>query len=173
MIKKSYLSFGFSLIELMIVIAIFAFMSGLVLITTTQINRSHIRSDINHLIAVCKYAQRTAMMTGKSTTIDIDVARNCYRCEQHQHLLSKDVCFGMVSDAKGPPSAPIKPITTPITFDNNAITCTPDGIMQSGALYLTDAKKQVMYALTNGVSAVSFLRVYQYDGKQHAWKEIR
>lgn len=167
------LSIGFTLIELMIVVAIFAFMGGLVMVTTGHINRSLIRTDINHITALCKHAQYKAMMNGKPVIIQCSSAGNSYSCEQSMHQLTNGVCFGTVTEAKGPPSAPTKPITNPITFERESITFTPDGMMQSGALYLVDAKKQVMYAVTNGVSAVSFLRIYQYDGQQHAWKEIR
>ena len=41
----------------------------------------------------------------------------------------------------------------------------PDGIIQSGTVYVIDSSKKCMYALSSPISQVSYLRKYSYNGK--------
>ena len=63
----------------------------------------------------------------------------------------------------------VSKIEKAITFPGYAIHFYPTGIISSGTVYLVDKKKKCMYALSNAVSQVSYLRLYRYDGR---WKLI-
>ena len=82
--------------------------------------------------------------------------------------LPHTVQFGVLPGIMGPPATPTHAITQPITFVGNKILFYPEGIIQAGAIYLKDTKNRVQYALSSGVSTVSYLRKYQYTGGE--WK---
>ena len=67
----------------------------------------------------------------------------------------------------GSPGSPTHRIEKAITFPGSKIHFYPTGIISSGTAYLVDKNKQYMYALSNAVSQVSYLRFYRYDG---GWK---
>ena len=71
--------------------------------------------------------------------------------------------LGFLPGAKGPPCAPTEVIKQPITFKGNKIIFNPDGIISAGSIYVVDATGRSMYALTSGVTPVSYLRMYRYD----------
>jgi prepilin-type N-terminal cleavage/methylation domain-containing protein len=155
---------GFSLIELMIVIAIAMMLISLTTINARFLNRAVIISEINLLHAACSYLQQTAMATNQAQELIVDVAANSYSMNGQIHKLPAQIKFGII-EAKGPPSSPHTILHEPITFANNTITFSSDGIISSGTLYLTDS--HVLYALSSAVGHVSFLRKYRYDGKWH------
>jgi len=84
-------------------------------------------------------------------------------------MLPAKVFFGFMPGAKGPPASANKLILKSITFTNNRIIFYPTGIISAGTVYLIDQAKQVMYALSNGVSQISFLRTYRYNG---SWQPL-
>ncbi len=156
---------GFSLIELMIVIALAALLIGLTTINTRFFNRSIIASELNLLQTTCFYLQKTAMATNKAQELFFDIENNTYCANGQMRVLPPFLKFGIISDAKGPPSSPHSILKEPITFADNTITFSPDGIISSGTVYLTDS--QTLYAISSSVSHVSYLRKYRYDGKWH------
>jgi len=116
------------------------------------------------------HLQRTAMVTHKNQTLIFDTVRNTYTYNGHEERLCSYARFDTIKNLKGPPSAPTTAITKPITFINNKITFTPNGILQPGTIYLADSKKHCQYALTIPVSQISFLRRYRYDTSWHYLK---
>jgi len=88
--------------------------------------------------------------------------------DREEKLLS-GVQFGFIQGAKGPPAHPVSILSKPITFLEESITFHPDGIMQAGTIYLVNAHKTRMYAISNAVSQVSHVRKYRYDG---SWRLI-
>jgi len=160
---------GFSLIELMVTIALLSLIVTLTVINVSFLNRGLVRSELNKLFAACMYLQRCAMCSGQHEQLVFDVQHNSYTFDGRTEKLASHVQFGTISGAKGPPSAPRKIISSPCTFARNIITFSPDGIISSGTVYLTDSEKQVLYALSSGIASVSYLRKYYYDDK---WKKL-
>jgi prepilin-type N-terminal cleavage/methylation domain-containing protein len=160
---------GFSLIELMVVLMIIACISMLVASSKLFLTDSTMRLELNKLCAVCHYAQRYAMASNQSQTITFNIPTNTYRFREREETLHPGIQFGFINGAKGPPANPTLSLSKPVTFTDGSITFHPDGIMQSGTVYLVNAQKTTMYALSNAVSQVSYLRKYVYDG---SWRVI-
>jgi hypothetical protein len=121
-----------------------------------------VRAEVEQLYTLCYVLQRRAMMEGRTHTIIFDVAHNSYIDGVQEYRLPSAVRFGTAPQVKGPPSSPDALITYPVTFKNNAISMTPDGIMQPGAVYITDRNHSITYAISCAVAHVSYLRKYQY-----------
>ncbi len=158
---------GFSLVELMIVVALVALLSGLTLWNMRMFSGLVVRADIEKLYTVCMYLRQKAVSTRTEQLLEFDQLNNAYRYDGTVEHLSTAATYGFVEDVMGPPSAPHKTITTYSSFDSSHIVFYPDGIIQSGTLYITDKDKKMLYALTSGVGQVSFLRKYRYDGSWH------
>jgi hypothetical protein len=131
------------------------------------LQRMIVRAELDHLYAVCSMLQRSAMMFHQSQTLSFDKEKHRYRYKQTEYCLPASVRFGTRAGVKGPPSAPDYVIINPITFKEDGITFTPDGIIQPGAVYLTDHAKQCTYALSCAIAHVSHLRKYQYTDTWH------
>ncbi len=120
---------------------------------------------LSSFIQVCSYR---AMATNTNQIIHFNINDNSYECAGHSEQLSSDVAFGAGKDVCGPPSHPRKPISKPISFSNCSLIIYSDGMMQSGAIYLTNKTKSITYALTTPVGPVSYVRKYRY--KQNSWQ---
>jgi prepilin-type N-terminal cleavage/methylation domain-containing protein len=158
---------GFPLIELMIVIVLVALLSGLTLWNMRTFSGMVVRADIEKLYTTCIYLRQKAVSTHTEQLLEFDHANNTYRYDDTIEHLSTTTIYGFVKGVMGPPSSLQAPISTYNTFDHNRIIFYPDGIIQSGTLYITDKDKKALYALTSGVGQVSFLRKYRYDGSWH------
>jgi hypothetical protein len=156
---------GFLLIEALIIITLIVLVVTLGFSFGTFLHKAMIRSEIEKLYSACMYLQRIAMVTNKRQFLTFDINKNTYCYQGHEERLCPYVIFGTTRGIKGPPSAPANVINKPITFTNNQIIFTPNGILQSGTVYLTDMSKQHQYALSAPVSQISFLRKYCYDSK--------
>jgi type II secretion system protein H len=161
---------GFSLIELMIVIAIIALIALLTGTGNSALSDIATRLELDKLYALCHYAQRYAMASNQVQTITFNIPANSYRFREREEKLLSGVQFGFIQGAKGPPAHPVSPLAKPITFVEDHITFYPDGIIQAGTIYLVNKNKTTMYALSNAVSQVSHLRMYAYDG---SWRMVR
>jgi len=155
---------GFTLIELAVVFALFLLLTILIQINSNFLNRLIIQSEIEKLYTICRYLQQCALVSNKEQALIINQDLKSYQYQNHTETLPVQVSFGFVSGTKGPPSCADNMIRSAITFTRNRIIFYPTGIISSGTIYLTDHVKQVMYALSNGVSQISFLRIYRYDG---------
>ena len=155
---------GFSLVELSIVVAMCAIMACIVLVHGTYMYRAVVKQEIEKLAIMCRYLQHAAMMSNSPKVLTFDRKAGAYWCDGAQERLPREVEFGVLSGAKGPPSSPTYQIQIPITFENERIIFHPDGIIQPGTVYLISKDKQIMYALSSPVSQYSFMRIYKYDG---------
>lgn len=155
---------GFTLLELMITLALFSIIVGLSFGTFTFLHKITVQSEIDQLYATCMHAQRYAQVTNKPQTIVLTPANNSYSYNNTTRYLGSHVCFGTIPGAKGPPSSPAKELTKPITFKNQCITFSPHGIIESGTVYLTSRSKSVLYALSSPIAQCSYMRRYQYNG---------
>lgn len=158
---------GFSLIEVLIVLALIGTITALAIWNTQSLYRLTVRADIEKLYTTCLYLQQKALSCQEKQTLYFALDKKTYRYENCAERLNTQVLYGFIAGAKGPPSSPHVLITQENSFENNQIVFYPDGVIQAGTLYLTDVNKRVLYALTSGVGQVSFLRKYYYDGSWH------
>ncbi len=125
-------------------------------------DRLLVRSELERFYGVCHYLQRSAMVTNEPVQLVCDTDRNTYRYRTAEYRLPAHVIFGCPAGVSGPPASPTNAISNPVTFKNSTITFHPDGVIQAGTVYFTDAAKRCAYALSCAVSQVSYLRKYQY-----------
>lgn len=158
---------GFSLIELIIVIALVTIIALLAGSHLVFLDRMMIRAELEHLYVTCYMLQRRAMMLQTTQTLTFNVIDHSYHYRQTEYRLPTSVRFGTAAGVKGPPSCAEHEISIPVTFKENSITFTPDGIIQPGAVYLTDRLRRYTYVLSCAVGHVSYLRRYQYTQGWH------
>ena len=158
---------GFSLIETMVVITIIGILAVTVHVNTSFFTASLMRAQLTSLCNMCQLARHTAMASNSTETITFDLRAHTYRWKDRVEQLPIGMKFGYIPGTKGPPSNPVAPLYTPVTFTGSHITFYPDGIIQAGTVYLVDTNATTMYALSNAVAHISYLRLYRYDG---AWK---
>ncbi|MCX5922237.1 MAG: prepilin-type N-terminal cleavage/methylation domain-containing protein [Candidatus Dependentiae bacterium] len=156
---------GFTLIELMVVVAIVSVIAVLTFTQVRFLDGALMRAEVDKLYGMCMYAQRCAMLTNKKQVIIVDKAAKSYTYNGRCERLPDAIDFGFIAGVKGPPSDPRGDITSPITFKDDQIIFKPNGIIQPGSIYLVDTQKKSMYGLSSSVAQVSFLRKYRYDKK--------
>ena len=159
---------GFSLIETMVVLVIVAIVVSLVSFNISYLGFAQAQHELSLLHARMHALQQIAVASGAIQSMDFSLAEQGYIWEGNFYKLPKKLRFGIKDNIKGPPSHPREAITSPITFSESRVLFHPDGIIKPGTVYLLDHRNQ-LYALSCGVSHVSFLRKYRYDGK---WKLI-
>ena len=160
---------GFTLIELAVVLALFLLLTIFSQININFLDRMILHTEIEKLQTICRYLQQCSLVSNKEQELVLSQANKSYRYNNHNEMLPAKVSFGFIPGSKGPPASADKLIQKPITFVNNRIVFYPTGIISAGTVYLTDQKKQVMYALSNAVSQISFLRTYRYN---NSWQPL-
>lgn len=160
---------GFSLIELLIVLLIMASTATIGIYSLHFLDRSRIKNELHLLHNTCMYLQRKAIATRQEQELTFNRAHNSYSFDQSTHQLPACMQFGTRTGIMGPPSSAKHPIATPITFAQEHITFYPDGTVQAGAVYLTDQRKQLQYALTCGVAQIVYIRLYEHIEQ---WKQL-
>lgn len=160
---------GFTLIEMTVTVALCALIVGLITINMGFVNQLALQAELESLQTACMYAQCAAQMQDEQQHILFDSINHSYTCCGHLHKLPPHIRFGVVPGLQGPPADPHNMVTHPITFHEQTITCTSQGIMRSGTVYLKDISEHYQYALTAAVAHVSYLRKYRYDG---TWQRI-
>lgn len=155
---------GFTLIEIVIVLALVSIIVSLSMLNVQSFNTLTVRIEIEKLYATCFYLQQKALSSQTKQILKFDLHKGAYIYDNHYEQLSPRVIYGFIDGVKGPPSSPQELISKKSSFDNDQIVFYPDGVIQAGALYLTDVNKKTLYALTSGVGHISFLRKYRYDG---------
>ena len=158
---------GYLLIELLIVFSLFIFCATVMIYHKNYLHRLVVRAELEKLYTTCIYLRAKAVTDNKELMLHFDQTKQNYSYGTVTEHLPKLVQFGSLKGAEGPPSTANLPINSPITFVQQRIIFYPTGIIQSGTIYLVDRNKTVMYALSNPVSHVSFLRRYRYDGAWH------
>lgn len=148
----------------MIVIVLIAIIMMLCAAHNGFLQRMMVRAELDHLYTICYMLQRSAMMLQQSQTLTFDIPHNKYCYNNTEYQLPISVCFGVIPGTKGPPSSPERVIMWPVTFQENKITFTCDGIIQPGAVYFMDRSGRYAYALSCAVGHISYLRKYQYTG---------
>ncbi|HRN78301.1 MAG TPA: prepilin-type N-terminal cleavage/methylation domain-containing protein [Candidatus Dependentiae bacterium] len=160
---------GISLLELIVVVAIIAVLVTLNTVHSSFLQRILVRAEIEKLYTTCQHARCLAMATNQIQTIYFNTRDNTYSFGDRHEKLTQGIQFGFITGSKGPPAQPQLPLYKPITFQGDKIIFYPDGIVTSGTVYLIDAQGHTMYALSNAVAQVSYLRLYVY---RTGWKKI-
>lgn len=158
---------GFSLIEILIVIALWVVALTLIGVNTTFLHKVVARNELDLLQATCAQLQQRALATQQEQELEFDIEHHRYQYAGHMHQLPAGVQFQVLPEAKGPPSQPTRSLTSAVTFAQKTIVFHPDGIIQPGTVYLLDVPGSRLYGLSSWVAPVSFLRKYRYDGNWH------
>ena len=158
---------AFTLIELLVVLCLVALISSLALVHVSVFNSTLVRVELDKLVNACQYMQQLAIATNKEQHLILDIHKHEYHFHTYREKLSPYVRFGVLPGVKGSPGNPVASTAQAITFPSHRICFYPTGIISSGTVYFVDATKQCLYALSNAVSQVSYLRMYRYDG---TWK---
>jgi prepilin-type N-terminal cleavage/methylation domain-containing protein len=160
---------GFTLIEAMVVLALFALIATLGMIQLSFLDSTIVHAEVDKLATTCSYLQQKAIASNSDQLLVCDTEKNKYRGDNVNETLSSRVCFGFLPNVLGSPGCRSRVINKAVTFADSSIHFYPTGVISAGTAYLTDKNKKTMYALSNAVSQVSYLRLYRYDGK---WKLI-
>lgn len=160
---------GFLLFELLLVFGLVSIIAGLALVQMHFLTRGYVRAELEALYQICLYAQRRAISSGQTCTVLLDIEKHRYSCNERVCTLTDGVQFGILPNVKGPPSSPQQTATNISTFKNNKISCSPEGTVDAGTVYMTDRSRQCLYALTSGVAPYSYLRKYRYVG---TWQRL-
>lgn len=165
---------GFTIVEIIISIAILSLIIALFAVNINFLNRFILRSEVDKLASVLVYVQRCAILTGKEQILEFDIKNRLYKFDERVFKLPRQVEFGFCQDVKGPPSSPSTVIKLPVTFKSDKIVFYSDGIIDSGTIYITDLRKKFMYAISSGVAQASYIRKYIYNfGNIGKWELIK
>lgn len=162
-----YSKHGFTLIEIMIVVCLFALVATLGMMQLSFLDDTIVHAEVDKFAGVCSYLQQKAIATNSDQLLVCDEQKNEYRLDNVHETLSRRIAFGFLPNVLGSPGSPSRSIKKAITFADSSIHFYPTGTISSGTVYLADKNKKIMYALSNAVSQVSYLRLYRYDGR---WK---
>ncbi|MCK4650630.1 hypothetical protein KAT08_00495 [Candidatus Babeliales bacterium] len=168
--------FAFSLVEIVITLAIVIVVFYISLPSLNFINRFILQNEANKLFSVFSFLQYRAIASNKEQKLFFDLKNKCcsYNKSKRKKILYKVpncIEFGFLKNTKGPPSSPSKKIIFPITFKKNKkgnyfVTFFPNGKVSPGTIYLVDKEKRFMVAVTCPISKISFIRKYRYDNGQ-------
>ena len=167
---------SFSLIELLITLALVVLLVAFTVPRTTFFARFIVQAEINKMYAICSYLQQRALAANDAQELQLDLTSNTYRFanlqgKQTTQRLHDQVRFGVLPQASGPPGKPTASLTNASTFpEENGVPCIQfmtNGKITSGTVYFIDRSKKCLGALTCAVSQVSYMRRYIYDN--HQW----
>ncbi|HLB41115.1 MAG TPA: GspH/FimT family pseudopilin [Candidatus Babeliales bacterium] len=161
---------AFSMIELMVVLAIMALLATITLTSFDFLRRSLVSLELGRLYHALNYTRQLALTTNQPQTLQFDVAHQGYSYGANTTTLNSATKFGTRPQSYGPPADPKTLIVHPITFAHGRVTAEPTGVLSPGALYLTDAGASVTYALTVPISQATLLRQYHLVG--HKWERL-
>lgn len=160
---------GFIMVEVLVAIALVALLGGITCAHIGSYRYTCMQQQISLFCLSWRQLQQCALARNQQQEMLFDEDSNRYKVDGVWHNLPSTIRFGFLPEVKGPPSSPTTPIRSAVTFPSKKVTCFPDGTIQAGTVYLVDDRGQNMYAVTSGVSAVSFLRKYRYDGAWHGY----
>lgn len=161
---------GFTLIEILIVVLIFSIITAFSLSFIRVTDAAYARAELEKLCACMLYLQARACSEQKQKILTFNLKEQSYTANTQHHKLPHMVQFGVQSRVKGPPSDPTHILGDPISFKDKQVIFYPDGTISAGTVYVTDCKHSCLYALTSGISQVSYLRRYKYEKK---WLSIQ
>ena len=146
--------------------------AGLIFLGLSHNNYSRdlaVRAELETMYTLITYLHYYALATAQDQELSFDCVRNAYTYRNITRSLGSGVVFGVVPGTQGPPSNPVRDISSPVTFANSALVCSAQGVLSSGAVYLVDAQKKCGYALSVAVGTGSVLKKYRYGT---TWVEV-
>lgn len=159
---------GFMLFELLVVMSILVTCCAIAFISYVPLKSGSFASDIALISLLFHTAATRAVCTKTEQELLTNELDSTLTFDNQKYQLHEPFHFGVLPDVYGPPSAPTKLITTPISFIDKKARFYKDGTMQSGTLYINDSVTQ--YALTVPVSAFAHIRAYRYHKK--SWQQL-
>lgn len=159
---------GFMLFELMIVISVVVICCSIGFLSFYSF-KSSFHSQAALISLLFHAASTRAVLQKKAQEIIFDEHEHCMKFDNQTYPLD-NFRFGVLPGVYGPPSKPSHPVACAITFVDKKLVCNPDGTMQSGTLYITDAAREQQYAFSTPVSAFAHIRTYKYvSSSWHAY----
>lgn len=153
---------GFFLFHTLIALSIVIVSLTLVSSYSTLWSQLGARAALETARTTLLYAQQHARTSNREVVVEIDQEKQTFKSDTFTHTFPSNMRFGTLPGIQGPPSAPLKQISKPITFEQNRVIFYPDGTIQSGTLYLVDTATQTQYALTIPVGHVRYIKLYQF-----------
>lgn len=120
------------------------------------------RLELVLLSVAIRGAHQRALLLDKDQKITFYRDGSGYYSDHTEHRFAAGIVLAAPPGALGPPAAPRKRITNPVTFPDQTVTCYKNGIIHPGSIYLSDMRNAHFYALTSSIAQISFLRLYQY-----------
>jgi len=156
---------AFSLLELMIVIALFSLVSMISIGSYQSYHRFLISVELNQLRLLLLCLRYKAMALHSTISVLLNPAQHSYTFDNQAHHM-RCALFNYLPGTMGPPAYPHQMIVKAITFDHDRINFYADGSVSAGTLYVTDKQNSCMYALTIAVNEFFNIRIYSYNASQ-------
>lgn len=162
---------SFTLIELLVVLAAVAVLCSLAIPRFFSLQERSLNHDIDKLFLVCSYLQQKAISCHEPQVLSFNYAARSYSYpglhgKAVRVFFSSGVYYGFMPGTLGAPGDPKKIIKKFSTFklpmSKHGIIFFHNGSATSGTVYLVDATKKLMGALTCSLSEVSYIRKYRY-----------
>lgn len=159
---------GVVLFELVIACLIVAIFAACMMRMVTWYDANLVRLEMDTLY--CSLLTQAYRAVADEKIYDVQCLDSGWAVHDQVHEFSDGVAYGVIPGAYGPPAAPKKMISDPITFRNHAIIIYPDGKIQPGTVYFVDTLLTTAYALSCPVGKISYIRRYRYEGKE--WLQV-
>ena len=82
---------GFSLVEIMVTIALFMLLIGLVITNTSFLHRYLVRAELDKMYNVFRYMQKSAIVSGEQQLLTFDLEKRQYSCGKKIYTLPSQV----------------------------------------------------------------------------------
>lgn len=158
---------GFSVVEVVVVLALIALLMGLTMSIGSWFARFLVQREIHKFQTLCYYVQAHAVATGHEEMIRLDRHKQGYWYHETFHALPPGIAYAIMPRIAYGPGQRAYHRHNPISYVNDTIHFYPDGTIQAGTLYMSDRTTQ--YALTTNVGAISYIRIYYYDPVLQNW----
>lgn len=160
---------GYLILEIALVVACIIVLVSIGLPRMQLFERRIIHYELAVMRQFFMASAQRALATGAQQTIILDPAHNRYSCNGFVQQLAHGVCFGLAQQVTVAPSEDGSPLIA-TTFTNNQIICYPNGTLQAGTLYLTNAQGTECGCITIPVGMYLHIRSYGYTNGR--WKRI-
>lgn len=174
MVKKANKN-GFLIIELVLTLSLIVIFSSCIIFSSFWFSRYVTLTELKSFQSFFRYVQHKAIVQREDIKIICDIENS--QCVEENTTIGKeiftlhnDIRFQILPGILGPPASAQHIITKPTTFIHNTIVFYKTGVISSGTIYLLNTQSNTQYALSNAISPISFLRLYQY--KNGKWEII-
>lgn len=161
---------GYLFLECAVVIALIVFLATLAVSLNDVVDKAEVLGEGRRIAAFLRYQWMRAQSDGRDFEVIIDEKNRQLKANNEVLTLASNVAFGFLSKAYGPPSRPIKPLSSSSTFKDNKIIFYNDGSVSAGSLYIIDKKKKYLYAITIPIPDSFYIRIYAWG--RSVWKVV-